>query len=419
MIIRGLLSRSLGNEYDINVFVQWMQNSVSDGFTNFYLVNQNDGGWPNYPPASMIILNSLAYALHYVCGVDLESHTASSLGFMIKNVASAADILGGTALYTFFTSVHKKRQGLIVSAAYLFNPGILYTSAVWGQIDSIYTMFMVLFIIAASAKKHALGGASVALALLSKVQSIIILPLTAVVFLTAPARSKIAMVIGAICATFWVLIPFAFTPAISVIRNVYTTAIGQQNLISRYGYNIWWIFFGEDSTSMGGTDPIFFFFSARHIGMTLFAISIALIVTAYLCRIAETKTAVDRFMANSTAAAMLAWSFFVWNTEVHERFLFPFCAFGISFLLLSKTHKTVYWVVSTLFTLNLLGILHYTPVDAWLFETFPRLPIAIAWLQVLLLVGMHGLQIYFDIIPFFREKRSLQENLQKLFVVQA
>lgn len=153
--------------------------------------------------------------------------------------------------------------------------------------------------------------------------------------------------------------------------------------------------------------------------MALFAMSIALIVTAYLCRVAETKTTMDRFMANSTAAAMLAWSFFVWNTEVHERFLFPFCAFGVSFLLLSRAHKAVYWGVSILFTLNLLGILHFTPIDAWLFVTFPRLPIAIAWLQVLLLVGMHFSQIKNDIIPFFRGKRSLRENWRRLFAIRA
>jgi dolichyl-phosphate-mannose-protein mannosyltransferase len=419
LVARGTLSLLSGHEYDIDVFVQWMQNSVSEGFADFYLHYQADGAWPNYPPVSMIALNSLAYALHYVFGVDLEAQNAASLGFFIKSISNVADAIAGVAIYAFMLSIGKKREGLALSAAVLLNPGSLLTSAVWGQIDAIYSLFLLLFVIATSTKRYAAGGIAMAMALLSKVQAVVGLPLAAVMFLLAPAKEKIRSLYGAILGAAVPLLPYAFTPAMEVIWRAYSTAVGQQNSVSRFGFNVWWIFYGHASTSMSGTDVVLPPFSAREVGVALFACSIVVTLAAYACARAKAKNQFENFIAISTAAAMLAWSFFVWNTEVHERFLFPFCSLGAVFLLRTRAYKIIYWSISILFALNVYALLRYDPSNTWPFDILPHLPAAIGLAQVALLITVHILQIRDDIIPFFARKRSLRESLRTLFAIRA
>ena len=67
------------------------------------------------------------------------------------------------------------------------------------------------------------------------------------------------------------------------------------------------------------------------------------------------------------------FAFFTLNTEMHERYLFPFVAFGLPLLFTNARTRTAYLIVSVLFFFNLLGVLPLGAIDRALYDEFPLL----------------------------------------------
>jgi Gpi18-like mannosyltransferase len=63
--------------------------------------------------------------------------------------------------------------------SYAFNPAIIYDSAIWGQVDSVYTLFFMLALMLFVSGKQMFSGVFMALAILTKPQSFVLVPLFA------------------------------------------------------------------------------------------------------------------------------------------------------------------------------------------------------------------------------------------------
>ncbi len=70
--------------------------------------------------------------------------------------------------------------------------------------------------------------------------------------------------------------------------------------------------------------------------------------------------------------ALTAYSFFIFNTEMHERYLFPLMALSLPLIFVSRRGAILYLLGSVLFWLNLLGVMPLGTVDRALFSTFPN-----------------------------------------------
>jgi Gpi18-like mannosyltransferase len=133
------------------------------------------------------------------------------LDFTLKLPIIACDIITALALYKALSG-HRKAQSA-VTWLWLFNPYVILISAVWGQFDSIPTMFLLLAILSSIKGKPSLSGFLLALGSLAKVFPVVYLPLV-LVYYWKKARAEAAKLIATFLATC-----ASFIPAYFVLGN--------------------------------------------------------------------------------------------------------------------------------------------------------------------------------------------------------
>src|SRR5690242_3059888 len=87
-----------------------------------------------------------------------------------------ADIATAGLLFTLARRYWAAKTSLMLAALYAFNPAVILNSAVWGQVDSVLTLPILLGVILLE-KRPAAAGAAFAAALLIKPQALIFAPL--------------------------------------------------------------------------------------------------------------------------------------------------------------------------------------------------------------------------------------------------
>jgi len=195
-------------------------------------------------------------------------------------------------------------------AIYAFNPATIFDLAVWGQFDSIYTFFMVASLYALMRSKYEISGGLFSFALLTKPQSVVILPVLAYVMLRKGGWKR-AIFSGATCIAliFLIIAPFHWTNPITFLVDRYSGySVYQYNSLN--AYNFWALpgFWKPDTVPHMGL-------SYQTWGIIAFVIFAAFIMWQ-LHRRYEQKAALF-------AAFLLMFGFFMLVTRMHERYLFP------------------------------------------------------------------------------------------------
>src|SRR3990172_2735229 len=160
LLLRSLLFHFPANQIDFGNFKSWLRVAAERGPAGFY----DRPNWSDYPP-----FNVYYFWLFGHLGKLLGSW---SLPLLLKLVPNLLDL--GIAVLIFL-SLRKRispQAGLIGAAAYAFNPAAIYDLAVWGQMDSFHTLLMVSALLALLAARWELSAGLLALALLTKPQSV-------------------------------------------------------------------------------------------------------------------------------------------------------------------------------------------------------------------------------------------------------
>jgi Gpi18-like mannosyltransferase len=121
--------------------------------------------------------------IFWIFGKLTQAFGPDSLHILLRLPQNLFDL--GTALLIFFF-VRQRYSYLFAlgaMAVYALNPATIFDLAVWGQMDSIYTFFMVGSLYAAMRSKHELSAGLLGLAILTKPQSIVLLPVVAYLIL--------------------------------------------------------------------------------------------------------------------------------------------------------------------------------------------------------------------------------------------
>jgi len=197
LIVRLLLSRFLpGYGVDLPLFGYWFDVAADNGISGFYEAVRSD-----YPPFNVHIFwlfGKLAHAL--------GQYTTP---FIIKLPGNLFDIATAFLIFRFLRPRFSFKVSLAVMAIYAFNPATIFDLAVWGQMDSIYTFFMVASLYSALRSKYELSGGLLALAILTKPQSIVLLPVVAYIILrNGDWRRALASAAAFGAVVFVVVLPF-------------------------------------------------------------------------------------------------------------------------------------------------------------------------------------------------------------------
>ncbi len=338
-IIRMYLSKFEGHQYDISTFKIWSRGVYYTGFSHFYQVIGSD-----YPPFYIYVLWVVGtfYKLFLSFSFDIHSPVFTTL---IKMPAMISDIMTAFLIFNIVKKYKNFRFAFFSMIFYAFNPAIIYDSAIWGQMDSVYVMFLMLALMLFISERPVLSGASMTIAILTKPQSLVLLPLFVFILIRKYPLLKIAKTITTSLATFIVLaLPFYLETSIFEIFNQYFSAYNQYPYNSMNALNIWFF------VGLSRHDNIhFLFISYKMWGYILFGL-----VCVYVLHIIS-KNIDDKSIYY--ASAIIFFAFFMFFTRIHERYLFPMFAPLAVAMTFDRRLNFVYGIGTFTFLLNMYIVL--------------------------------------------------------------
>jgi Gpi18-like mannosyltransferase len=358
---------------DVGLISGWARSAVELGVATSYTRQVGDHMLPNYPPFSLLVFEAAGRAYRWLLSPDYDIGLPAYILFM-KLPAICADAI--TAVLLFFVVrkvVGDPRAAIAAGAIYTIHPAVIYDSSIWGQVDSLFSLFVLAALAAVLFKHWALVGAFAALSLLTKMQALVAMPALALLCVQE-RRALWRALLGAAVTVALVMLPFLTMPALKAIKDVYVNSVGFYPVLSMSGYNAWVALFGMGESGRSDARLFLGLVSYRSLGTSLFGV-FAIVLPLVCWR--RFRRALDR---PSEAAviflvpALTTYAFFLANTEMHERYLFALMPLGLPVVFASRRGAGAYAAASLLFFLNLLGVLPWTDVDRALFREFPNLP---------------------------------------------
>ncbi|MDR0798110.1 MAG: hypothetical protein LBE70_05315, partial [Nitrososphaerota archaeon] len=336
-IIRVLLFSTQGYQNDMNTFVSWFNTAADYGPRLFY----SNVSWCDYPPFNVYLFwgfGSLTQAL----GLFGTSSTV----YIVKLVPNIFDMLIGGLIYLFVRKQFSFKLALLASAFYIFNPAVIFNTAIWGQFDAVYTFFMLFSLILALKRKPELSAASFALSILTKPQSIALLPLVAFIIFKKSSVKRFLLSIATFVATILlVILPMQWSNPVNFLYDIYFGAYNGYAFTSINAFNFWGLH------GLWVPDGNLFI-----LGWILFAAFS--VFTLYVLNKRWDKLSSD-YMFIIFAAFMLFFAFFMLPTRIHERYLFPAISVLALIVPFIKKARVFYVIITATFLSNIAYVLYW------------------------------------------------------------
>ncbi len=314
LILRLILAYyKQGFDTDINCFAYWANRMYEVGPAKFY----DPEIFSDYPPGYLYLLwivGAISSAL------DLAYRSGAHL-VVVKLPSIICDLLTGWLIYREAYKRLGRTEAHFVEAAYLFQPMILLNSVVWGQVDSVYTLFVLLTVLFLSEEKYLRAYLFFAIGILIKPQTLIFTPVLLVavwryVFgVKKPFRinwkrflETLAKGIGAITVLLLMMAPFG----LKKVLELYVETMGSYPYATVNGYNFW----GMIGKCWASQDTLFIGLSIKTWG----TIAILLIVF-FTFFISYKNLEDDRLYA--ILASFIIVTMFTFSVRMHERYVYP------------------------------------------------------------------------------------------------
>lgn len=298
-LLRIFLTYIPGFKVDVDAWFYWAIRLTQVGLHNFYTPDI----WTNYTPGYLYVLFFLG-AIKSLFALD-----TNQFYFLLKLPAIFVDIFLTAFIYLYIKNISDKFTARIAAAYIAFNPALIFNSTIWGQIDSILTLFMILSVYFLSKKKYILASIFLGLSFLIKPQAISIFPVFGL-FIIKNFNFKILIKLTLPCLlTIFVLsLPFFITNPFFGIINLFFQMVGDYPYTSLFAYNFWGIigFWQNDK-------QIAFNFSYQNWGYLLFIIYWITLIYFYL----------RKNLTLFALATLATLSFYFLPTRVHDRYLYP------------------------------------------------------------------------------------------------
>jgi Gpi18-like mannosyltransferase len=320
---------------DTRDFMAWFQTAADYGPRTFYIRT-----WCDYPP-----FNIYFFWVFGLVAKSLSLFGTSLFTYVMKLPPNLFDMATAFLIFAFVRKRLDFKMALLATALYAFNPAVILNAAVWGQFDAIYTFFLVLSLMLALASKPELSAVTFTLGILTKPQSVALLPLIAfLIFKKHGLRRFLISLIAAIATVFVVIIPFEWSNPVTFLANIYFGAYEGYVYTSVNAFNMW---------ALGGLwvleTPVFF-----AIGWTLFGALAAFVLYVLHKRFGASGELLVLF-----SAFILFFGFFMLPTRIHERYLFPALSIlALMFPFLKKT-RLIYGVLSVTCFVNQAYVLYF------------------------------------------------------------
>lgn len=300
-----------GYNFDLSQFLKW-QNFVNEkGFWNLYS-QENVNLVDKYPPL-IPFLSSIWSKIQLSSFDDLKWFKLLPTAFeVILIVISIFIILKSSAKYKN-----------ILAGVVAVSPAIGFITSAWGQAESIFCLLILLSFVLLSRFEY-LSVIALLAAVLTKPQA---LPAVMIFFLFcffSKHLKKTAILLAEfLLLSGLILVLFKIKGNLNIL-DLYTGSVGFYKNLSLNAFNLWWFIYKNHSWDIA--DTVSNGLSYKSAGLLLFAV-FELPAIFYLAKAKKI----------SEVMLVLAYTylcFFVFPTEIHERYLYPAVAFwGIAAVL--------------------------------------------------------------------------------------
>jgi len=343
LVLRLLFIGSEGFHNDIGAFESWATTLRDNPPWLFY----KNAGFADYPPGYFLVLWVIGHLYALVPGSAADpAHGYSILRALVKLPAIAMDLVDAGLVFAIARRYASRTVALVAAALLALNPGAIYVSAYWGQVDSVSwgLVLVALWCVLRAGDEERKTVPRLTWAWLAFGFSLLMKPQAATVgfmllaypFATADApvraRRLAGTALGIVAAfVFAVLVGLLFHPQADVLgwllgRYTFGSGVYAYNSVNAFSlYAVRQPFWQSDSVPLS-----IFGFAAGPLwawGIGLVAAATALIVGRYLQRRDE--------RALLEGAMLCALAFFVLATRMHERYIYgafllamPLVAFG-------------------------------------------------------------------------------------------
>lgn len=355
LAVRLLLINLPGFQIDVNAWFAWAIRLNQVGFTNFY----SDQIWTNYTPGYLYILGILGFIKNLLHMSD------SNFVLLLKFPSIGAEIILGLLVYR---QVAKKSLvwATVAASFILFNPAFLFNSAVWGQIDGLLTLMLVISVYFLDQKKFILSSILLGLGFLIKPQAIALLPLFTLFFLKNKSiKNLLQLTLPFSLTVFLLSLPFFINQPFSGIPNLFFKMVSDYPYTSLFAYNFWGVigFWIPDSQLWNGL-------TYQTWGYILLASYWTAIGYFYFSKENSPTVYFKKKLSVYTLATLATLGFFFLPTRVHERYLYPAIVFLILFAIIYKSRL----LVALTGILSLLHLLNLYYVYVYYNEFYFKLP---------------------------------------------
>ena len=348
---------SKGYKTDMNCFRAWSATVSSVAPWHFY-----DSVWCDYPPGYLYILAPAGLLKNLFPLVQ-----GRIFNVLLKLPACTCDILGGIFIYKAVKKHESEALALKIAALYIFCPAIIINSAVWGQIDSVFTLFIILSLYELNGERYLKSALFLGISLSVKIQTLMFAPIFAYVFLERIREDKRLWKTFFACAAVFLAVPCVLALPFAVLKppqfvpELYMSTMGQYPYASLNAFNLFSLLGANQAKA---SNP-FFFLSFRAWGVIFVVLAVLYIGYLYLNARGRGKI--------YYTAGLLITLIFVFSSDMHERYLFPAMLLYVASFALSGDRKTLYIAgalalshyinVGYLYNMSQSGVYHIPPHD--------------------------------------------------------
>ncbi|MCL2461151.1 MAG: phospholipid carrier-dependent glycosyltransferase [Defluviitaleaceae bacterium] len=315
-----LFHTSAGYDSDIATFKYWANALWNNGISRFYTGNY----YSDYPPGYMYVL--------YILGMLQSKLGLSDASFttLIKMPSVICDVLMTVFIYKLAIRKFSPKISFFLGLAFALSPAFILDSSVWGQVDSVHTLLLLVSVSLLADKKYTRSFMLYAVAILVKPQSLIAAPVfiygyAAGIFYAEKGKRKKVVIdlVIATLLTLWLLFilvfPFADGWNVISVFKVYVTDLTSYPYASVNAYNLY--------TFLGGNWADI---NARFWGMTYNYWGILFIILISLFSVFLMYLGKGKKSSYFAVTGMLYVLVFMLSAKMHERYMLPALVFFLA-----------------------------------------------------------------------------------------
>ena len=321
--------------YDKYFWISWSKAIAEKGLGNIYLNPEVN----NFP--IIIYLLKIFTFLFSSDSIDVFSIN------YLKCVAIVFDFVT-LALVVFLLKNNGKK--LLLSLVFLLNPAFWYNTIIWGQVDTVHTFFVFVALLFAIHEKPLPALVFILLAVNTKLQAVIFLPLILMIIFNTERIEKpqsyteiLISVVSLVGIQLIILLPFIVSGNFTqTLYSLINSSVDFYPTVSRNAYNLWYLFFADP---LNTSDQISFLLPLKLWGIILFVLFYSLMIFLF---VKSKKGLAEIFLV----FALVSLSFFWFNTQMHERYVHPVVLFSGLYAIFSKRYL-IFIISSLAYLLNL------------------------------------------------------------------